>query len=114
MPGGIGLWRRARGRAASPGPSRSPARWPRRAPRSAPRDSTAACISWPGLREPREFHHWADFDGPLPGGRKARRDPDGFIQVVDVDQVEPAERLARFGERAVGDDPLALPDAHAR
>src|SRR5687768_7757753 len=68
----------------------------------------------PPLRgQPWYFHHWADFDRTLAGGRNAGGDADGLVEILDIDDIKAAELFARLGEGAVGYQPLALAHPHA-
>src|SRR6185437_7594755 len=51
-----------------------------------------------------------DATGPRPG--KGRSDPDGFVHVVRLDQIEPRDDLLRFGERSIVNGLLPVTDAH--
>src|SRR5579871_3196669 len=55
----------------------------------------------------------ANFDGALARARNATGDGDGFVEILDVDQEESAELLARFRKGAVGDRAFAFADADA-
>ena len=61
-----------------------------------------------------ELHDRPDFDGARARRRNPRRDLDGFVQVVGVDQVVAAQLFLGFREGAVGGRDLALPDADGR
>src|SRR5262249_38476842 len=64
-------------------------------------------------RQPRNFHHRANFNGSLGGRRNALGDGDCFVKVPSVDDVEAAQLFACLGERTVGDERLAVADADA-
>src|SRR6185437_7230647 len=51
-----------------------------------------------------------DAAGPRPG--KGRSDPDGFVHVVRLDEIEPRDDLLRFGERSIVNGLLPVADAH--
>src|SRR5581483_8517904 len=69
----------------------------------------------PGLRLPRgDRHHRPHLDGAVLRARAARRDLERLVECLDLDQIEAAELLLRLGERAVGDQRLAVADTHGR
>src|SRR5918999_1775668 len=53
-------------------------------------------------------------DAPGTRPRNPRRQLDGVVQIPRLDQVEAAELLLRFGERAVGRRDLRVPAADGR
>ena len=57
-----------------------------------------------------DMHNGSNLDRAISRGRDSGRDTDRFVQIGDVDQIEPAELLLRFGERAIGRHQLAVPD----
>ena len=63
------------------------------------------------VREAGDFEDGADFDGAPARAGDAGGDLDGLVPILRIDEEVAAELLARFGEWAVGDDPLA--GAHA-
>lgn len=61
----------------------------------------------------REGKEGADFDGTFFGWGKSGGDGDGFIEVIDIDDVIAAELFSGFGEGAIGNVWLAMADANA-
>src|SRR5262245_47164330 len=59
------------------------------------------------------FDHRTHLDRARAGRGNTRRERDGFVEILDVDEVVAAQLLARFGKRAVGHEPLAVADANA-
>src|SRR6266571_7797924 len=80
-----------------------------------PKVRAAAPLAYSTLLGRRAHLH----DGPdLDGAQRRRRDlgrpPDGLVEVLAVQQVEPAELLLRLGEGAVGGERLPVPDPNGR
>src|SRR5262249_17768564 len=61
-----------------------------------------------------EIHRRAHLDAAVARARDAGGDRRRLVEILGVDEVEPAELLARLGEGAVGRDLLAVLDADGR
>src|SRR5262249_36573424 len=66
------------------------------------------------VRQPRNLHHWPHFDSAFSCARNLLCNLDCLVEIARFDHEITAELLARFSERAIGDDRLAVAHAHAR
>src|SRR5262245_20456968 len=66
------------------------------------------------FRQTGDLENGTDLDRPFARAGNARGDGDRLVEVGRLDEEIASELLARFGERTVGDEPLAVANLHAR
>src|SRR5438093_4446649 len=62
----------------------------------------------------RPLHDRPHLDAPQACWRDLRGHPDGVVQILGLEQIEPAQLLLRFGERPGGGERFAVPDPDRR